>query len=152
MIYELYITDPIAGLATSWGWYGSLWIVWLLCLVTDLFTGIVVACKTNKWSPKVTLAGVWRKLGNIAIVLITAVLDFFLKQIINDMHWLPFSYTAFLSPIVLVWYILTEISSILENIEQLGATPPPFLMRWIIALQKRVRQAGNIIAPPDRDE
>jgi len=121
--------------------------------VVDHYTGTAVACKTGKWSSKAALAGILGKLGRISIVLVTVALDFVLRLTINDLYWLPFTYTALLSPIVLVWYILAEISSILENAEQLGAKLPPFLMRWIAALQKRIRQTGSIATPPlDKDE
>ena len=40
---------------------------------------------------------------------------------------LPFSYDMLLTPIVLFWYIVSELGSILENAEKMGAPIPPLL-------------------------
>jgi len=78
------------------------------------------------------------------VVLVTAALDFVLGQAINSFHFLPFAYTMLLSPIVLAWYILTEIGSILENAARMGSRTPPFLDRWIAVLRRRVGKAGEV--------
>ena len=147
------ITGAIAALTAFWGWCGWLWMLWILCLVADHLTGIAAACKAGEWSSASARAGIWGKLGSLVVVLVTAALDFVLGRIMDDMQWLPFTYTVLLSPVVLAWYILTEIGSILENVSRLGAKLPPFLVKWIAVLQKRVGQAGDaVVSQADRDE
>jgi len=136
-------TGAIAALTAFWGWCGWLWMLWLLCLVADHITGTVAACKAGEWSSTAARAGIWGKLASMIVVLVIAALDFVLGQIINDMQWLPFHYTVLLFPMVLAWYILTEVGSILENASKLGAKVPKFLVRWIAGMQKQVGQAGE---------
>ena len=40
---------------------------------------------------------------------------------------LPFNYDMLLTPIVLFWYIVSELGSILENAEKMSAPIPPLL-------------------------
>ena len=56
---------------------------------------------------------------------------------------LPFPYTVLVSALVLVWYILTELGSIVENAGALGAPVPAWLGRMIAALGSRVDRAAG---------
>ena len=51
---------------------------------------------------------------------------------------LPFDYSVFLGPVVLVWYIVTELGSIVENAGALGAPIPAFLQAAIKSLNDAV--------------
>ena len=80
---------------------------------------------------------------------VTAVLDVLVGVAVAYIPALPLVYTAWLSPIVLAWYILTEAGSILENLGELGVKLPPFLVRWVAVLQRKVGQAGEQVVPED---
>ena len=49
----------------------------------------------------------------------------------------------FLCPLVVVWYILTECGSIIENAGALGGQDPRWLTRAISALQSSVDEPGE---------
>jgi len=76
------------------------------------------------------------------VVLVTAALDFVMREAVGS-YALPFAYPMLFSPLVLAWYVLTEMGSILENAGRLGAPLPPFLVRWIAVLEKKVGKAGE---------
>ena len=139
---KLGITGLVVALTAFWGWHGWLWVLWVLCLAIDHFIGMVVACRAGEWSSEVARAGIWGKLGSMVVVLVTAALDFVVGQVIGS-YALPFRYPMLLSPLVLAWYVLTEIGSILENAGRLGARLPGFLVRWVAVLEKRVGEAGD---------
>ena len=50
----------------------------------------------------------------------------------------PFSYTVFLCPLAVVWYLLTEAGSIMENAGEMGAPVPGWLKRAVGALREKV--------------
>ena len=56
---------------------------------------------------------------------------------------LPFAYTVLLCPLVVIWYILTEAGSIIENAGALGAPVPGWLRKMIAALEQKVEEAGD---------
>ena len=138
------ITGILAALAAFLGLSGWLWALWILCLAVDYFIGTVVACRAGEWSSEAARDGIWGKLGSILVVLITMALDFVVGQVVSG-YALPFAYPMLLSPVVLAWYVLTEIGSILENAGRLGARLPDFLVRWIAVLEKRVGKVGEAV-------
>jgi len=143
------ITGALGALTAIWGWFGWLVVLWILCLMLDYATGTALACKRGKWSSAKARAGIFTKLGSIIVVLVTGLADLGLWLIFHYTDYFPFSYRIILCPLVLSWYILTEMGSILENAGRLGAPLPGFLIRWIAVLQKRVNQLGN--AAVDKD-
>lgn len=132
------VVGAIGALLGATGW---LWACWVLFLAVDYVTGTVVACRGGRWSSVEARAGVWGKLSCMLVMLVTVVLDVLMGAIVAYIPALPIVYTAWLSPIVLAWYILTEVGSILENLGTLGVKLPPFLVRWVAVLQKKVGQA-----------
>ena len=49
----------------------------------------------------------------------------------------------FVSVLVLVWYILTELGSVVENAGALGAPVPAWLARMLAALESGVDRTGS---------
>ena len=62
---------------------------------------------------------------------------------------LRFQYVVFVSVLVLVWYIMTELGSIVENIGALGAPVPAWLRKAIAALESTVDGAGDKLGGQD---
>lgn len=65
---------------------------------------------------------------------------------------LPFDYTVFLTVLVLVWYILTELGSIVENAGRLGAPLPAWLSKAIAALESGVDSTGDKLTQGEKKE
>ena len=128
-----------AALTTLWGWMGWLVVAWIACMALDYLTGSAAAMQAGKWSSEAARNGLWHKLGGIVAVLISGILDLTLGHLLgNAPIAMPFTYTVFLCPLVLVWYILTEAGSIVENAGALGAPIPDFLRAAIKSLNQAV--------------
>ena len=54
-----------------------------------------------------------------------------------------------LCPLVVVWYILTEAGSIIENAGALGAPIPAWLTKMVASLGSSVDQAGDKLGGQD---
>lgn len=61
--------------------------------------------------------GLWHKGGMIAVVMVAGLADFVLGMVANSVTLsnMELTYTVLLLPLVLAWYIVTELGSILEN-------------------------------------
>lgn len=139
----------IAAFGTAlFGWVGWIVVVWLCALILDYITGSAAAAKNGEWSSKKAREGLWHKLGSIAAVLVAALCDIALGVVIDGMgvqvieKWLGGNMT-FITPIVCIWYIITEAGSILENAGKLGAKIPKFLSNRLEKLKGEVENKSE---------
>lgn len=126
-------------LAAFQGWMGWLVLLYGVVLAADWITGTALALKKKSWSSSRARQGLWNKCGSIITVGVAVLTDILLGLVVNNMPGirLPFQYSTLLCPIVLVWYIVSELGSILENAASMGAPVPAFLK----AVLKKVNQA-----------
>lgn len=125
------------------GWVGWVVVIWLFALILDYITGSAAAAKAGEWSSKTAREGLWHKLGSIVAVLVAAMCDIALGVVIDGIgaeevaDWIGGSMT-FATPMVCIWYIITEAGSILENADKLGAKIPDFLRKRLDKLKDKV--------------
>lgn len=147
------IAAILAFFTALWGWIGWTVMIWLFCVLLDYISGSAAARKNGEWSSAIARQGLWHKLGEIVAVLVAALCDIALGVIIASAPVaLPFTYTSFVTPIVLLWYIITELGSILENAGKLGAILPAWLKK-MLAMYKGALDAsqGGNDKPPDEE-
>lgn len=126
------ITAIIAFITTLIGWKGIAVLIWLCCILLDYIAGSLAAKKENNWSSKIAREGLWHKLGEIFAVLVAALCDIALGVVIEGTGInLGFDISVFITPIVLTWYILTELGSIIENCGRLGAPIPKWFKQYV---------------------
>jgi len=137
------ITALLAALTALWGWFGWLLALWIFCMILDYCTGSGAAVKNGTWASKLAREGIWHKVGCIVAVMVAGVADLLIGTIIANMPGItmPFDYSVLLCPLVVVWYILTELGSIAENAAAMGAPVPEFLLK---ALQKTKDAADDV--------
>ena len=152
--FKAAVAAVLGCLTALWGWFGWLVLTWVGCMLLDYITGSAAALRAGKWSSAAARDGLWHKLGAIAAVLVSVILDGVIGLILAHVPALalPFDYTVFLSVLVLVWYIMTELGSIVENAGGLGAPIPAWLSRAISALESGVDGAGEKLSPDSPDE
>ena len=138
--FKAAVAAVLGCLTALWGWFG-----WLV---------VAAALKAGKWSCKAAREGLWHKVGAMAAVLVAAILDGVLGLILDHIPalTLPFDYTVFLTVLVLVWYILTELGSIVENAGRLGAPLPAWLSKAIAALESGVDSTGDKLTQGEKKE
>ena len=134
-----------AALTALWGWFGWVVLAWIGLMVIDYITGSAAALRAGKWSSKTARDGIWHKLGSVVAVIVSAILDVVIGHLLANVPGveLPFTYSVLLCPLVVMWYILTEAGSIIENAGALGAPVPAWLTKMIAALEYTVDEAGN---------
>lgn len=116
-------------IAALHGWLGWLVVLYGVAMAADWLTGSALAIKEKKWNSSKARQGLWHKCGSIITVGVSALTDILLGLIINNVPGvqLPFTYNTLLCPVVIVWYIVSELGSILENAAGMGAPVPKFL-------------------------
>lgn len=135
-----------AGLLTGlWGWMGWLVVGWVACMVLDYITGSAAAAKEGEWSSARAREGVWHKMGMVVVVIVAAGADLLLSAVLKHLPMLelPVEYPGLLCPVVLVWYIVTELGSMAENAVVMGAAVPTWLRRLLAVSRDAIDQAAG---------
>ena len=139
----------IAAFFTAiWGWLGWVIIIWILAILLDYLSGSLAAKREKNWSSEIARDGLWHKAGEIFAVLVAALCDMALAVIAEGSGVkLPFEIGPMLTPVVLLWYILTEAGSIIENAGRMGAKVPKWFKQRVDnavdAIDKKQTPAGN---------
>lgn len=144
----LAVKAAIVGFAgafsAAFGWLGWLILAWAACMVVDYISGSAAAAQAGEWSSAAARAGIWHKGGMILVVIAAAIADAVLGMVLAEIPALPVEYTVLVLPIVLVWYVLTELGSILENAAAMGAPVPEFLVRLLAAAKEKVEDTTDL--------
>ena len=145
--FKAALTAFCTALTALWGWFGWVVVAWIVCMIIDYLTGSAAALRAGEWSSKTARDGIWHKLGSAVAVMVAAILDIVIGHLLANVPGveLPFAYTVLLCPLVVIWYILTEAGSIIENAGALGAPVPAWLTKMIAALESGVAQAGEAL-------
>ena len=136
----------LVGVLTGfWGWLGWLVVCWVSCMVLDYMTGSIAAGKAGAWTSEKAREGIFHKGGMMVIVLVSAATDLLLSLVLDNLPMLalPVEYGGLVCPVVLVWYIVTELGSITENAVAMGAPVPVLLTKLLKASKDAVDQIGG---------
>lgn len=144
---KAFVTAILAFLTALWGWLGWAVIILIFCMALDWVTGSWAARAHNEWSSSVARAGLWHKLGEIVALLVAALCDIAIQVILNSAAadllkgW---TYGNYMTLLVAVWYIFTELGSIAENVDKLGAPLPSWLKKAIRFLRAKADAADPV--------
>lgn len=125
------VTAFLAAIGMVLGWRGIMAVIWLLVMMLDYVSGSLAARKRGEWSSAAAREGIWHKAGMILVVVVAALADFALTIICAQLPGMGLQWPVLALPMVLAWYILTELGSILENAVKMGANVPQWLVRGL---------------------
>ena len=123
----LYAKAAVAALCgaftAAFGWLGWLVLAWAACMA---------AASRGEWSSAAARAGIWHKAGMVVVVCVAALTDLVLNVAVENLpafgDGVGFDFEGVVLPVVLVWYIFTELGSIAENGAAMGAPVPSWLL------------------------
>lgn len=120
----------VATLTALWGGLGWAVLIWIFCMLMDYASGTWAAKRAGEWSSDIARDGLWHKRGEVLAVLVVGACDVTL-YVLKSMIELPIGidFGAIVTPVVLFWYIITELGSIIENAGRLGAPVPVWLQK-----------------------
>lgn len=125
------------------GWRGIMALVWVILMLLDYLSGTLAARKDGTWKSAVAREGLWHKGGMILVVLVALIADGIMAVAMPHIPVLNIAWPDVLFPLVLAWYIITELGSILENAIKLGANIPEWLVKILDASLKAVDSVGD---------
>ncbi len=148
------ITAVVAIVTSLLGWTGVAVVILLACIVLDYITGSWAAKAHGEWSSKIAREGLWHKLGEIVAICVAALCDIALHVVFSSAAAELFGnmeIRGWFTLVVAIWYIFTELGSILENAAKLGAPIPKWLIEGIGKLKHKVDK-HEAVEDKDEDE
>lgn len=143
------IAAVFTAIGTFLGWKGIMALVWVVLMILDYFSGSWAARKTGTWKSSVARDGFLHKGGVILVVLVALLGDLALSSALPHIPLINIAWPEILFPMVLAWYIITELGSILENAEKMGARVPGWLLKIFNATLKTVEKVGEELLETD---
>ena len=142
---KLGVTGLAGALTAVFGWMGWLVLLWAGCMGADYLTGTLAAARAGRWSSQKARDGLWHKAGMLFVVFAALALDLLIGIILTHLPavTLPFAYRFLLTPLVLCWYVVTELGSMAENALAMGAPCPAFLRKALEVAQAGLEAAGQ---------
>lgn len=136
------ISTAVSAFGAALGWKGILLIVWVVAMALDYLSGSMAASKRGQWSSKTARQGLWHKGGMILVVLVAGLADLGVALACEYLQF-GIQWPGAVLPLVLAWYIITELGSILENAVLLGANVPTWLTKLLKISMKKVEAVGG---------
>ena len=136
------VAAAVTAICAFLGWKGIMALVWVVAMALDYISGTAAACKYGEWSSSTARNGLWHKGGMILVVVVAAIADGVMTVICENIPVLGIAWPSIILPLVLAWYILTELGSILENAVKLGANVP----EWLVKILKSSLKAVDAVA------
>lgn len=154
--FKIMLTTGLWALVGVLGWQGVLLLAWVGLMLLDYISGTWAAKRMGNWSSSAARDGVMHKGGMVLVVMAAGLADLVLgvawEQIgLTDAGW-PWLVMA----LVLMWYCLTEIGSILENAGKMGAPVPEWFAATLDAglhiVDSKGEEVADLIAKDKREQ
>lgn len=121
--------------------------VLMLVMVLDYISGISAAWITRQLSSRVGIIGIVKKLCYGLIVAVGMAMDY-LVSMLGGKFGVQLENVYFIGLLVIIWLIINECISILENTDEMGLPVPDFVK----AMLKRLKKHTEDIAGEDPEE
>ncbi len=151
---KLGIAAFVGALTGLWGWMGWLILGWIGCMVLDYISGTMAAAKQGQWASAKAREGIWHKAGMVIVVVVAAGADLLISAVLAylPVKALPVDYSGLVCPVVLCWYIVTELGSVAENAASMGAPVPSWLTKLLAMGESAIDKAGEEITGSRNEE
>ena len=130
------------ALGSFLGWQGIMVVLWVAAMAIDYLSGSLAAWLSGDWSSATAREGIKHKAGMILVVIVAVLADITLGIICGHLP-VEMTWPVLVLPLVLAWYILTELGSILENAVKMGAPIPEWLMKVLKVGLKAIDRKGE---------
>lgn len=115
-------------------------VVLVIVMAIDYLTGMISAKRGGELNSRVGVLGIIKKVGYLALVGVGIVVDYLITSALAQVG-VQTSLPNFFGLMVIIWLIINELISILENLGEIGVPMPPFLVRTVKNLKGKVDDA-----------
>ena len=125
-------------------------LVLLVVMVLDYITGMAKAWHAGELSSRVGLWGILKKVGYLVIVGVACVVDWLLRYGADSLGW-SWPVDFLFASIVIIWLVINELLSILENVSAIGAPVPGFMQALLKKLKVHTEDTAEENLPGEEN-
>ena len=126
-------------------------VVLVFVMVTDYISGMASAKKSGELSSSIGIMGIAKKVGYLALVAVGMVVDYLISSALVHVG-IEIQINYCFAMIIVIWLIINELISILENLGEMGVPLPSFLTSMIKTLKSKVDEVGRHYQDKDSEE
>ena len=149
--WKILIAALLAALGAYLQQLAAPMIVLLAVMVLDYISGIISAFKNKQLDSRIGLLGILKKVGYLLIVAVGMVLDYLIHMLGGEFG-LSLEGTYFVGLVVIIWLIINECISILENTAEMGAPVPPFVGELLNRLKRHTEDIAGEEELPEKKQ
>lgn len=114
----------------------------LIVMLLDYISGVSAAWVQHQLSSRVGLIGIVKKVSYLLIVAVGMALDY-LISLLGDKFGVEMQNIYFVGLLVIIWLIINECISILENADEMGLPVPEFIKKMLKRLKKHAEDVSG---------
>lgn len=111
-------------------------------MLLDYLTGMISAIVNNELNSRIGARGIWKKVSYIIGIILAFAVDYLISQVTEYNTHYSCTY------LIMTWYGINEILSILENLSEIGVPFPDFLIKRLAQFRDKINEGdvknGNI--------
>lgn len=136
------VSAALAGLSVYFGQLLMPLVVLLAVMALDYVSGLGKAWVTRTLSSRLGVTGILKKVGYLLVVCVGMAVDWVIHSALSRFGVTAWEH-GFVGLLVIVWLIVNELLSILENTAQMGVPIPGFLCRLVDRLKTTTEKQGE---------
>lgn len=117
-------------------------IIVVIVMLCDYVSGVAAGWAHGELSSRTGIIGIVKKLAHVLIIVVGVVIDWVI-QLAADKLGLDAGRFCYFAMLVIIWLIINECISILENVARLGVNVPPFLLKLTKKLKASAESSGK---------
>lgn len=143
--FKVAVFAIFGAIAEFLGWKVVMALVLAAAMCADWISGTWAAKKNGEWSSAIAREGLYHKSGILYVILVACIVDFVISMICNEIPALESAWPVVFFPLACLWYIITELGSILENAVKLGANVPTWLIKSLKIGADIIKKSGDAL-------
>ena len=140
--FKILIASILAAVAAYMKELAGALLVLFMVMILDYVSGISAAWVNKQLSSRIGLIGIVKKVSYLLIVAVGMSLDYLIMMLgakfgvqINDSY--------FVGLLVIIWLIINECISILENADEMGLPVPEFIRKLLARLKRHTEEQAD---------
>ncbi len=114
----------------------------LAVMALDWISGISAAWVNRRLDSRIGLTGIVKKVGYLLVVAVGMTLDY-LICLLGERFGLTLEDHFFVGLLVILWLVINECISVLENVDEMGLPVPDFVKRLLERLRRHAEENGQ---------